>query len=127
LDELPDQDELRRRLRAARALKDLSVVDLAKLMPSDAKLSLSTLRKVESGERKLDIALLRELAARIGVPYAWFTVPDVGLAVLGAGSDSLEDRVLAVEAAQAALARDLRRLADPPGATRHVLPGGDRG
>jgi transcriptional regulator with XRE-family HTH domain len=105
----------------------LSVVDLAKLMPSDAKLSLSTLRKVESGERKLDIALLRELAARIGVPYAWFTVPDVGLAVLGAGSDSLEDRVLAVEAAQAALARDLRRLADPPGATRHVLPGGDRG
>jgi transcriptional regulator with XRE-family HTH domain len=127
LDELPDQDELRRRLRAARALKDLSVVDLAKLMPSDAKLSLSTLRKVESGERKLDVALLRELAARIGVPYAWFTVPDVGLAVLGAGSDSLEDRVLAVEAAQAALARDLRRLADPPGATRHVLPGGDRG
>jgi transcriptional regulator with XRE-family HTH domain len=127
LDELPDQDELRRRLRAARALKDLSVVDLAKLMPSDAKLSLSTLRKVESGERKLDVALLRELAARIGVPFAWFTVPDVGLAVLGAGSDSLEDRVLAVEAAQAALARDLRRLADPPGATRHVLPGGDRG
>jgi transcriptional regulator with XRE-family HTH domain len=127
LDELPDQDELRRRLRAARALKDLSVVDLSKLMPSDAKLSLSTLRKVESGERKLDVALLRELASRIGVPYAWFTVPDVGQAVLGAGSDSLEDRVLAVEAAQAALARDLRRLAAPPGATRHVLPGGDPG
>lgn len=102
-------------------------MDLSKLMPSDAKLSLSTLRKVESGERKLDVALLRELASRIGVPYAWFTVPDVGQAVLGAGSDSLEDRVLAVEAAQAALARDLRRLAAPPGATRHVLPGGDPG
>jgi transcriptional regulator with XRE-family HTH domain len=101
-------------------------VDLAKMMPPDAKLSLSTLRKIESGERKLDVSLLRELATRIGVPYAWFTVPDVGLAVLGAGSDSLEDRVLAVEAAQAALARDLRRLSAPPGATRHVLPGEDR-
>lgn len=101
-------------------------MDLAKLMPSNARLSLSTLRKVESGERKLDVALLRELAARIGVPYAWFTVPDVGQAVLGAGADSLEDRVLAVEAAQTALAQDLRRLADRRGAARLLPPDGDR-
>lgn len=102
-------------------------MDLAKLIPPDAKLSLSTLRKIESGERRLDTALLRELAARIGVPYAWFTVPDVGQAVLGAGTESLEDRVLAIEAAQAALASDLRRLGAPRGAARHVPPDARRG
>lgn len=120
MDALPEQDELRRRLRAARALRDLSVVDLAKLMPPDAKLSLSTLRKIESGERKLDVAVLRELAARIEVPFAWFTVPDLAQAV-GLGNESFEDRLAALEAAQRALWEEIRAPRHS-GAVRHERP-----
>jgi transcriptional regulator with XRE-family HTH domain len=123
--DLPDQEELRRRLRAARALRDLSVVDVAERMPREAKLSLSTLRKIETGERRLDPVVLHELAARIGVPYAWFTVPDVAQAVLGSGGDSLEDRLLALESAQVAIARDLAEIRNQPGgpgAVRHTPP-----
>lgn len=96
-------------------------------MPADAKLSLSTLRKIESGERKLDTAVLRELSARIGVPYAWFTVPDVAQAVLGSAGESVEDRLIALETAQASLAQGLRSLAGRREAVRHKPPAGDRG
>jgi transcriptional regulator with XRE-family HTH domain len=123
---LPDQDELRRRLRAARALRDLSVTELAKRMPADAKLSLSTLRKIESGERKLDPTLLHVLAVHIGVPYAWFTVPDLAAAVLGTGQESVEDRILALEMAQIAISRDLREALRGSVAARHVPPVGGR-
>lgn len=120
MDELPDQEELRRRLRAARALRGLHVTDVAALMPDSAKLSLSTLRKIEAGERKLDATVLRELAARIGVPYVWFTVPDVGQAVAGAGGETFEDRLAALEVAQAQLVTELR--AGPRGGARRVPP-----
>jgi transcriptional regulator with XRE-family HTH domain len=90
----PDQEELRRRLRAARALKGLTQPGLAALIPADAKLSLSTLRKIESGERPLDPRTLRELATRIGVSYEWFLVPDLAEAVEGF---ALESRLRALE------------------------------
>jgi transcriptional regulator with XRE-family HTH domain len=105
----------------------MTVVDVAKLMPAGAKLSLSTLRKIESGERKLDPVVLRELATRIGVPYRWFTVPDIGQAFLGAEGESLEDRVLALESALAAVLQEQRRSAAPPGAVRLRRPGEENG
>lgn len=126
MDELPDQEELRRRLRAARALRGLHVTDLAKLMPPGTKLSLSTLRKIESGERRLDVAVLRELAARIGVPYVWFTVPDVGQAVAGAGGETFEDRLVALEAAMGQVTQELRSSSAQRGAARLSRPEADR-
>jgi transcriptional regulator with XRE-family HTH domain len=99
---LPEQDELRRRLRAARALKDLTVAQLAAKIPPAARLGERTLRKLENGETMLTPPLLRELAARLELPYAWFTVPDLGSAL--GGDDSFEGRLAALEQAQAALA-----------------------
>jgi len=100
MDYLPEQEELRRRLRAARALRDLTMVQLAALIPSEARLGERTLRKLENGETQLTPPILRELAARLSLPYAWFTVPDLAAAIRGEG---LEERLAALEAAQAAL------------------------
>lgn len=126
MDELPSQDELRRRLRAARALRDLTVAQLAERIPPDARLSLSTLRKIESGERDLNVATLRELAARLGVAYAWFTVPDLGQAV-GHADATFEDRLMALEASQAAMWASLREGRPPRGSIRHEPPDTDDG
>jgi transcriptional regulator with XRE-family HTH domain len=119
--DLPTQDELRRRLRAARALKELTVPELAQRIPPEAKLSLSTLRKIESGERDLNPAVLRELANWLGVPYAWFTVPDVGLAV-GMSDETFEGRLAALETSQQALWAAVREGAPPRGAVRRSRP-----
>jgi transcriptional regulator with XRE-family HTH domain len=102
---LPTQEELRRRLRAARALKDLTVAQLAASIPSEARLGERTLRKLENGETMLTPPLLRELAARLGLPYTWFTVPDLGAAL---GGETFEERLSALEAAQLALAESMR-------------------
>jgi transcriptional regulator with XRE-family HTH domain len=104
MESLPEQEELRRRLRAARALKDLTVTQLAALLPPEAKLGERTLRKLESGESLLTPPIMRELAARMGLPYRWFAVPDLPAAI---GGDTFEERLAALEAAQARLAESL--------------------
>lgn len=115
-DFLPEQEELRRRLRAARALRDLTVVQLAELIPAQARLGERTLRKLEGGESSLTPPVLRELAAQLNLPYAWFTVPDLGAAI---GGETFEERVQALEVAQARLAETLRpasrRIRHEPG------------
>jgi transcriptional regulator with XRE-family HTH domain len=105
MDYLPEQDELRRRLRAARALRDLTVAQLVELIPPEARLGERTLRKLENGETMLTPPLLRELAARLSLPYAWFTVPDLGAAL---GGETFEERLRALEIAQERMARSVQ-------------------
>lgn len=71
------QDELRRRLRAARALQGVTIEELAERLPDDAQLGQRTLRKLESGELPLrpQVALL--LARALGIPSAWFRLPSL--------------------------------------------------
>lgn len=87
---LPEQDDLRRRLRAARVLADITVADLAKLVTPDSKLSERTLRKLEAGETLLTAPILRELAAALGFTYEWFTCDDLRTAMR---SDDLEQEL----------------------------------
>jgi transcriptional regulator with XRE-family HTH domain len=98
LEVLPEQEDIRRRLKAARALRDLTVADLAKLIPPEAKLSQKTLHKLEGGENQLTLPILRELAARLAVPIEWFTVPDLPRAVAPVAPD---ERLAALEAQMA--------------------------
>lgn len=74
---LPPQDELRRRLRAARVLRDLNVAELAARVDPEAGLGERTLRKLESGETKLRAPLLRELAVALDMPYSWFACASI--------------------------------------------------
>ena len=74
---LPPQEELRRRLRAARILADKTITELAARLPAEAELGERTLRKLESGESNLKPQLLRELANALEFPYEWFTVDDI--------------------------------------------------
>jgi transcriptional regulator with XRE-family HTH domain len=94
------QEELRRRLRAALELRGVKLAQLAEMVHPDSRLGERTLRKLYSGESVLTPPILRELAATLDVSYAWFTVPDLAHAVQGEG---VEDRIAALEAAIAAL------------------------
>jgi transcriptional regulator with XRE-family HTH domain len=109
MEHLPEQDELRRRLRAARALRDLTIPQLVALIPPEAKLGERTLRKLETGETQLTPPILRELAARLGLPYSWFSVPDLGQAI---GGETFDERLRALETAQEQLWDTIR--AQPP-------------
>lgn len=98
METLPEQEELRRRIKAGRALRDMTVGQLAELIPAEAKLSEKTLYKLEGGQTIITLPILRELAARLGLPISWFTVPDLPRAL---EPDSADDRVAALEAEMA--------------------------
>jgi transcriptional regulator with XRE-family HTH domain len=119
---LPEQDELRCRLRAARALRNLTVAQLAERIPASARLGERTLRKLENGESQLTPPVLRELAVRLDLPYAWFTVPDLGAAI---GGETFDERLAALEYAQKRLWELAAGQAPPPlpGEIRHSAPG----
>jgi hypothetical protein len=107
----PDQEDLRRRLRAARVLRDITVQ--------------RTLRKLESGETQLTPPLMRELAVALTVPYEWFTVPDLPRAV-AEPDPSMADRVRALERAQEQLWELARATPEArPGAVRQSPPAAD--
>lgn len=126
METLPEQDELRRRLRAARALHDLTVERLAERIPAELRLGVRTLRKLESGERPLTEELCRQLATYVGVPFEWFTVPDVGEAVAARSAVTFSDRIAALETSQAALWAEVQR-ARGQGAARRERPTEDDG
>lgn len=72
---LPSQPELRRRLKAARALAGFkSTAALAAAMPQGSGLGDRTLRKLEGGEAEIRSPALREIAAACGLPYEFFTI-----------------------------------------------------
>jgi len=101
------KDEIRRRIAAARALNpQVSTWDkLAKV----TKISTSTLKSIATPRRKAnddDEKYLHVIAEACGVPYAWFTVPDLGAAVRREDDDpALAERVEALEHTVAALVR----------------------
>jgi hypothetical protein len=92
---LPSQDELRRRLRAARVLSDLTVAELAARIDPDANIGERTLRKLEGGESKLREPALRTLAAAMRFPYEWFTIRSIPEAI--GGRSDLTARIEALE------------------------------
>jgi transcriptional regulator with XRE-family HTH domain len=99
---LPDQRTLQRRLRAARALQDVTLRALAERLDPSWKLSERTLRKLESGESEVTERALQPIAAALEVPYGWFTTDDPFAPWRGAESPALaaefERRLRALEA-----------------------------
>src|SRR3954453_20222792 len=85
--DLPPQDELQRRLRAARILGDLTVAQLSERVHPSARLGERMMRKLESGESLFTIKELRELAIALGVPLEWFTLPDPMRQIAGESAD----------------------------------------
>ena len=72
-------NELGRRMRAARALVDITVEELAARI-DEPGLGYGTLGKLERGERALRRIEVPVVAAGLGVPPAWFWV-DIPAAV----------------------------------------------
>src|SRR4051812_6119094 len=102
---MPDQDEIRRRIRAAMALADVGSWDeLAARTP----LSRSTLKDLGTVRGRAEETHLRVIAAACGLPYAWFTVPDLRAAVAREDEEpSLAERVEALEGRVDAITRQL--------------------
>lgn len=101
---LPSQEELQRRLRAARVLCDLTFQELAALIPAEAGMGERVLRRLEGGESVLRPPALRELCEALGLDYAWWTVPSIPDAVSAAArhtdlppAGSFDERLAAVE------------------------------
>lgn len=69
----PDQEILRRRLKAARALHDLTLAQLAARIPASYKLGERTLRRLENGETEITLRHIAPIAAAMKMPDAWFT------------------------------------------------------
>jgi hypothetical protein len=111
--DVPEQEEIRRRIRAAMALADIRSWDeLAARTP----LSRSTLKDLGTVRARADEVHLRVIAAACGVPYAWFTVADLAHAVEREDEDpSTAERLEALEAAVAALFRRDAVSPAPPG------------
>ncbi len=112
------KDEIRRRITAARALNPK--VSTWKKLAKATKISDSTLKSIGTPRRKAsdhDEKYLRMIAEACGVPYAWFTVPDLGAAVRREDDDpALVERVEALEHAVATLMRrDGPTSPDPSG------------
>ena len=68
------QDELRRRIRAARVLADVSQVDMNR-GGQERGLPKNTLGKVERGDLEVRHVHLAMLCEILGVPMSWFTEP----------------------------------------------------
>jgi hypothetical protein len=105
-----EQDEIRRRIRAAMALADIgSWEELAARTP----LSRSTLKDLGTVRGRAEETHLRVIAAACDLPYAWFTVPDIGRAVTREDDDpTVAERIEALERTVAAL---VRRAGGAPG------------
>ena len=73
---MPPQDELRRRLRGARLLLDLTLADVAGKIPPEAEITERALRYMETGQTRIKGPLLREIAIAMDVPYEFFVAPD---------------------------------------------------
>lgn len=130
--QLPSQDELRRRLRAARVLRDLNVAELAERVDPEAGLGERTLRKLESGETKLRAPILRELAVALQMPYSWFAVESIEDQFTPSAEwtdrlEALEGRLAAFEQGQEASGDNGDARPNPEGSQRSTARRGPRG
>jgi hypothetical protein len=98
-----EQEEIRRRIRAAMALADIgSWEQLADRTP----LSRSTLKDLGTVRGRAEETHLRVIAAACDLPYAWFTISDIGGAVTREDEDpAVSERLEALERTVAALVR----------------------
>jgi hypothetical protein len=118
--DLPSQEELRRRLRAARILRGFATMEeLAAVIPPESKLGERTLRKLEYGENTITPPILRELCVALDVGYDWFTVVDP-LRAVSEPDASVTARLAAHADQLARLDRELQALA---AGTRSERPG----
>jgi hypothetical protein len=102
-----EQEEIRRRIRAAMALADIgSWEQLAEQTP----LSRSTLKDLGTVRGRAEETHLRVIAAACDLPYAWFTIADIGGAVTREDEDpAVGERLEALESQMEVLRR---RVAD---------------
>jgi hypothetical protein len=109
---VPEQEEIRRRIRAAMALADIrSWDDLAARTP----MSRSTLKDIGTVRGRADETHLRVIAAACGLPYSWFTIADVAAAIAREDEEpSVNERLEALEGTVAALIRREAARQAPP-------------
>jgi hypothetical protein len=129
------KDEIRLRIAAAKALNP--ELDTWDKLAKATKISSSTLKNIATPNRKPkaqdnDERYLHAIAEACGLPYAWFTVPDLGAAVRRDDEDpSLVERVEALEHTVAALVRRDSPTPLPPGPSGGgdplPAPGGELG
>lgn len=112
-----DQAEIRRRIRAAMALADISSWDQ---LAEKTGMSRSTVKDLGTVRGRANEGHLRVIAAACDLPYPWFTVPDVGRAIAREDDEpALVERVEALEQTVATLVRlagtDAVSTPAPPG------------
>lgn len=103
-----EQEEIRRRIRAAMALADIgSWEQLAEQTP----LSRSTLKDLGTVRGRAEETHLRVIAAACDLPYAWFTIADIGGAVTREDEDpAVGERLEALESQIEVLRRRVAEL-----------------
>jgi hypothetical protein len=108
---MPFPADLRRRIRAAMALAGVTSWEQ---LADQADLSRSTVAGLGTPRGKNREGHIRAIGAACGVPYEWFTVPDLGAAVVRDDDDvTLVERVEALELQMAAVLRRDRRGGPP--------------
>lgn len=116
-EEMPEQETLRRRLRAAMLLCDLSLQELAGRIDPSEKLSARTLRKLTNAESEIRLRALRPIAEAMGIPIEWFTAASIWAPFQGAAATpEFEERLAAVE-------RELQNLRSPHAPESASAPG----
>jgi hypothetical protein len=103
-----EQEEIRRRIRAAMALADIgSWEQLAERTP----LSRSTLKDLGTVRGRAEETHLRVIAAACDLPYPWFTIADIGGAVTREDEDpAVGERLEALESQIEVLRRRVAEL-----------------
>lgn len=103
-----EQEEIRRRIRAAMALADIgSWEQLAERTP----LSRSTLKDLGTVRGRAEETHLRVIAAACDLPYSWFTIGDIGGAVTREDEDpAVGERLEALESQIEVLRRRVAEL-----------------
>jgi hypothetical protein len=90
------QDDIRRRIRAAMALAGYTSWDQ---LADNTELSRSTVKDLGTSRGRAKESHLRVIAAACGMPYEWFTIPDIAAAIQRENDDaSVLERVEALEA-----------------------------
>lgn len=93
-------EEVQRRIRAARALRGATVDQLAERI-NEPGLKSGTLGSIERGERKAHRRELRSIAEALDLPFEFFTIEDFGVLREAARPDEILARLERIEDALA--------------------------
>ncbi|HEY4096548.1 MAG TPA: hypothetical protein VGM33_13600 [Baekduia sp.] len=97
------QDDIRRRIRAGMALAGYSSWEQ---LADRTELSRSTVKDLGTSRGHAKEAHLRVIAAACDLPYEWFTIPDIAVAIQREEDEvSVDERIEALESQVAALVR----------------------